>query len=60
MEPTEKGPNNKTHNDSETNANILNTYFTSSFLSSSDMEVLIKLNTIEIEEKGNTTVLRWV
>ena len=60
MEPTVEGPNNKTHNDNETKANILNKYFKSSFLASSDMEVLIKLNTIEIEERGNTTVLRWV
>ena len=58
MEPsgiaTLKGSNNKTYNDNETKANILNTYFASSFSASGDKEVLINLN--KMEEIGNITV----
>lgn len=58
MEPsgiaTLKGSNNKTYNDNETKANILNTYFASSFSASGDKEVLINLN--KMQEIGNITV----
>ena len=49
-----KGQNNKTYNDNETKANILNTFFASSFSNPGDKEISINLN--KIEELGNINV----
>ena len=58
-----KGPDNITHNDNETKANILNTHFASSFSNPGDKDISINLNKIEelgninIEEKGINKLL---
>ena len=58
-----KGQDNKTYNDNETKANILNTHFASSFSNPGDKEISINLNKIEelgnlnIEEKGINKLL---
>ena len=49
-----KGQDSKTHNDNETKANILNTYFASSFSTPGNKDISINLNAIE--EIGNINV----
>ena len=58
-----KGQDNKTYNDNETKANILNTHFASSFSKPGDKEISINLNytdelgNINIDEKGINKLL---
>ena len=58
-----KSPDNITHNDNETKANIFNTHFASSFSNPGDKDISINLNKIEelgninIEEKGINKLL---
>ena len=53
-----KGGDNLTHNDNETKANILNTYFASAFSTPGDKDILLNLSQIDnigdiiVEERG--------
>ena len=49
-----KGQDNKTYNDNETKANIINTHLASSFSNTGDKEISINLN--KIEELGNINI----
>ena len=58
-----KGQDSKTHNDNETKANILNTYFASSFSTPGNKDISINLNAIEnigninVDERGINKLL---